>query len=108
MPLPSRNRTSELPAAPAKQERLSNKTLLGSEQDLLQPQTGQLKLSSQPGGARCARPNKACLTICLVFTLYTVSLVEPLLVTAMRVPEAFQLAEREAESSHAGYVDRAY
>ena len=47
--------------------------------------------------ARCAQPNKVGLIICLVFTLDTVTLVEPLLVTATRVPEAFQLAEREAD-----------
>ena len=40
--------------------------------------------------------------------LYTETLVVPLLVTATRVPEAFQLAEREAEASQSGQAASPY
>ena len=50
-------------------------------------------------GPRCARQNKACLTNCLVFMLYTVSLVRALLITATGVPEAFQPASQVQSAS---------
>ena len=53
---------------------------------------------TQCGGPRCAQQNKACLTTRLAFKLYTVTLIRPLLVTATRVPEAFQLAFQEADA----------
>ena len=61
-----------------------------------------LNISSQlaqhaKGFNMLCKTKEGCLTTCLVFKLYTVTLVVPLLVTATRVPEAFQLAYCEAE-----------